>query len=317
MTEISINGIVFKIGDGLQAPSLIFAALQQALGCQHKARLQVQVQRAGDERWYDFGVIGTADLPESRPAEVNVLAAAVFPETFSAEALAGKTVTNQLMFAEERSSDEERMRQTVELLETQQAIADGQPVASKYDGVQIHASVKIYDPVVFTKTRDERGRPNIWIGEGARIDSFTKIEGGVSVCIGKNVHVASYAHLNIGGGTLFIDNGAAIASGVRIITGGNAPDAKSASAVAPLDEQVLHSARVSIQSDACVYAGAIILPNVSIGSGARVAAGAVVTKNVPPYEIWAGNPARFIRRRTDEIARRYFAGGWRDGGQQS
>ena len=42
---------------------------------------------------------------------------------------------------------------------------------------------------------------------------------------------------------------------------------------------------------------AIILPGVSIGEGAVVGAGAVVTKNVEPYAIVAGNPARKIGER--------------------
>jgi serine acetyltransferase len=43
--------------------------------------------------------------------------------------------------------------------------------------------------------------------------------------------------------------------------------------------------------------GAIVLPGRSIGIGAVVAAGAVVTKDVAPYAIVAGNPARVIRQR--------------------
>ena len=39
---------------------------------------------------------------------------------------------------------------------------------------------------------------------------------------------------------------------------------------------------------------AIILPNVKIGKGAVVAAGAVVTKNIPPFELWGGVPAKKI-----------------------
>ena len=34
-----------------------------------------------------------------------------------------------------------------------------------------------------------------------------------------------------------------------------------------------------------------------IGEGAVVGAGFVVTKDIPDYEVWAGNPARFIRKR--------------------
>ena len=39
-----------------------------------------------------------------------------------------------------------------------------------------------------------------------------------------------------------------------------------------------------------------VLPGVSIGKGATVGAGSVVTRNVEPFCVVAGNPARFIRR---------------------
>ena len=42
---------------------------------------------------------------------------------------------------------------------------------------------------------------------------------------------------------------------------------------------------------------AIICNSVTIGRGAVVGAGAVVTKDIPPYQIWAGNPARHIKDR--------------------
>ena len=38
-----------------------------------------------------------------------------------------------------------------------------------------------------------------------------------------------------------------------------------------------------------------------IGDGAVVAAGAVVTKDIPSYEVWGGIPAKFIRKRTDDL----------------
>jgi acetyltransferase-like isoleucine patch superfamily enzyme len=52
---------------------------------------------------------------------------------------------------------------------------------------------------------------------------------------------------------------------------------------------------VSIQDDAWIGAGAMVLRGVTVGQGAIVAAGAVVTKDVPAWSIVAGNPAAFVR----------------------
>lgn len=54
---------------------------------------------------------------------------------------------------------------------------------------------------------------------------------------------------------------------------------------------------VTIGRDCWIGAGTRILKGVAIGDGAVVGAGSVVTHDVPPYEIWAGVPARFIKKR--------------------
>lgn len=53
---------------------------------------------------------------------------------------------------------------------------------------------------------------------------------------------------------------------------------------------------ITIDDDAWLGAGCIVLPNVHIGKGAVIAAGAVVTKNVPDYTVVAGVPARLLKR---------------------
>lgn len=57
---------------------------------------------------------------------------------------------------------------------------------------------------------------------------------------------------------------------------------------------------VIIGHDVWIGHGAVVLPGRHIGDGAVVAAGAIVTKDVAPYMIVAGNPARPIRRRFSE-----------------
>lgn len=57
---------------------------------------------------------------------------------------------------------------------------------------------------------------------------------------------------------------------------------------------------VTTCDDTWIGCNAIILKGVTIGRGAIVGAGAVVTKDVPPYAIVDGNPAKVIRFRWDE-----------------
>jgi chloramphenicol O-acetyltransferase type B len=61
--------------------------------------------------------------------------------------------------------------------------------------------------------------------------------------------------------------------------------------------------RISIGNDVWLGRSVIVLPGVTIGDGAVVGAGSVVTKEVPPYAIVAGNPARLIRYRFSELLR--------------
>jgi virginiamycin A acetyltransferase len=57
---------------------------------------------------------------------------------------------------------------------------------------------------------------------------------------------------------------------------------------------------IIIEDEVWLGYGAIILSGVRIGRGAIVGAGSVVTRNIPPYSIVAGNPARIIRYRFSE-----------------
>jgi len=52
-----------------------------------------------------------------------------------------------------------------------------------------------------------------------------------------------------------------------------------------------HWGKIVVKKGASIGANCTILPNVTIGEGALIGAGSVVTKDVPPGEIWVGNPA--------------------------
>lgn len=54
---------------------------------------------------------------------------------------------------------------------------------------------------------------------------------------------------------------------------------------------------VHIKKGAYLGMNTLVVKPVTIGEGAVVGAGSVVTKDIPDYEVWAGNPAKFIRKR--------------------
>lgn len=150
---------------------------------------------------------------------------------------------------------------------------------------------QLFEPIVRTKA------DRISIGRGSRIDSFVKLEGGEGLTIGQFVHIASFAHVGIGGGTTIIEDYAAVASGGRIISGSNQTDAPSMSACARADLQRVKPSVTILRRFSCVLCNAVVLPGVTLHEGAVLAAGAVATRDIPPWEIWAGVPAKFLAKR--------------------
>lgn len=156
----------------------------------------------------------------------------------------------------------------------------------------IMAQPIIYEPVMMTR------RDMIQFdGPGIRIDSFVKLEGGQGLFIGRGVHIASFAHIGIGGGLTSLGDFSAVASGAKLISGSNQLDALSMSASAPQAIQRVKASFCRLGRYACVLTNAVVMPGVELGEGAVLAAGGVATRSIPEWELWGGVPARFMRRR--------------------
>lgn len=68
-----------------------------------------------------------------------------------------------------------------------------------------------------------------------------------------------------------------------------------------------------IGNDVWIGSKCLIKGGVKIGNGAIIGMGSVVTHDIPPYEIWAGNPAKFIRKRfDDELIKKLLNSTWWD-----
>lgn len=104
---------------------------------------------------------------------------------------------------------------------------------------------------------------------------------------------------------LEIGNYVCIASGATILLGGNHNHRSDWVSVYPFPQTIQKSFQnkgdTIIKSDAWIGMNATIMPGVTIGEGAIIAAESVVIKNIEPYTVVAGNPAKKIKNRfTDE-----------------
>lgn len=115
--------------------------------------------------------------------------------------------------------------------------------------------------------------------------------GGV-ILTGRNYFIASDVQFDsVYPQNIILHDDVHLTSGVRILT--HLLDTKNP------DREDIHwiEGHVEIGEHAFIGTGSIITGNVRIGKGAIVGAGSVVTKDIPDYEIWGGNPARFIKKR--------------------
>jgi acetyltransferase-like isoleucine patch superfamily enzyme len=122
--------------------------------------------------------------------------------------------------------------------------------------------------------------PGLWISPPKDLEIGDKVD------LALNVLITCSGGVSIGDRTL-IGYGTKILSSNHII-----PDRNTM-----IFDAGHQNKKVTIANDVWIGANCIILPGVNIGEGAVVAAGSVVTKNVEPFSIVAGIPAKFIKQR--------------------
>ncbi len=109
---------------------------------------------------------------------------------------------------------------------------------------------------------------------------------GKNIAFGKDVFINSGCHFQDQGG-ITIGDGALIGHNVVLATVNHDLD--------PKNNRRNHYAPITIGNHVWIGSNATILPGVTIGEWSVVAAGAVVTKDVPPYCVVGGVPARIIK----------------------
>lgn len=57
----------------------------------------------------------------------------------------------------------------------------------------------------------------------------------------------------------------------------------------------------SLGKNVTIYCNSVLMGDIFVGDNSVIGAGSIVTCDIPPNEVWAGNPARFIKKREDLI----------------
>ena len=124
---------------------------------------------------------------------------------------------------------------------------------------------------------------------GARvsISPDARIWGADKVTLEDDVGINAFTHI-LGGG------GVHIGARTQISTGCSIAAITHSEEIATRFQGI--EIPVTIEEDCWLGTGAIVLPGVRIGRGSIIGAGAVVTKDIPPFSIAVGVPARVIRQ---------------------
>lgn len=128
------------------------------------------------------------------------------------------------------------------------------------------------------------------VGRHVSVDTPFHCDYGYNITIGNNVNIGRNGSFN---------DAAKIQIGDNTIIGPNVSIYTVELSTDPKHRQGGQGAQlgkgVIIDSDCWIGGGAIIMPGKVIGKGSTVGAGSVVTKDVPPFTVVAGNPARVLR----------------------
>lgn len=133
----------------------------------------------------------------------------------------------------------------------------------------------------------------IFLGDNCKVGEFSIIDTyGGYIEIGSDCSINSHSVI-YGHGGLKIGNFVRIATHTIIIPSNHVFSNRNKRIM----DQGLNNKGIQIDDDVWIGAGVTITDGVRIGQGSVIGAGSVVTKDIPPFQVWAGVPAKYLKDR--------------------
>jgi len=142
----------------------------------------------------------------------------------------------------------------------------------------------------------------ITIGNNVRIDDFCVLSAGVGgIFLGDYIHIAVYTAL-IGAGIILLDDFCNLSSRVSIYSSNDDYSGKTLTnpTIPPEFSGVTH-ADVILEKHVIVGSGSVIMPGVTLHEGAAIGALSLVNSDCDAFGIYAGVPAKFVKRRSRNL----------------
>jgi acetyltransferase-like isoleucine patch superfamily enzyme len=114
-----------------------------------------------------------------------------------------------------------------------------------------------------------------------------------ALIVGKNSYIGEQNNIRASGGKIIIGSNCLISQQVSII----AANHKIERGELIRDQEWINKGDIIIEDDVWIGCGSQIMSGVKIGKGAVIGAGSLVNSNIPPYTIYGGVPAKFIKNR--------------------
>lgn len=139
-------------------------------------------------------------------------------------------------------------------------------------------------------------------GQGVRIGRGSSFSGVQNIYVGNDVSLGAQTRIMTTRAKVILGSHIMFGPNVTLVSGDHRIDiiGKYMSEIKDSDKLTENDLDITIEDDVWVGTGAIILKGVTIGRGSVIAAGAIVTKDVEPYSIVGGVPAKIIGKRFSE-----------------